>query len=35
MIIPFLLNEKGVLNIGGKREIYEFAEKFEKNIKKL
>jgi len=37
MIIPFLLNEKGVLNIGGKkREIYEFAKKFgKKNIKKI
>ena len=36
MIIPFLLNEKGVLNIEEKkREIYEFAKKFgEKNIKK-
>ena len=37
MIIPFLLNEKGVLNIGGKkREIYEFAKKFgKKDIKKI
>ena len=37
MIIPYLLNEKGILNIGGKkREIYQFAKKFgNKNIKKI
>ena len=35
MIIPFLLNEKGVLNIGGKkREIYKFAKKFGEKTKR-
>ncbi len=36
-IIPYILNEKGVLNIGGKkRDIYNFAKKFEKkNIKPI
>ncbi len=32
-LIPFLLNEKGIINVGGKRrDIYEFARKFNKNI---
>ena len=37
MVIPYLLNEKGILNIGGKkREIYQFAKKFgNKSIKKI
>ncbi len=37
MIIPYLLNEKGILNIGGKkREIYQFVKKFgNKSIKKI
>ena len=36
-IIPFILNEKGILNIGGKkRDIYTFAKIFaDKNIKKV
>ncbi len=36
-VIPFLLEEKGTINIGGKkREIYKFAKKFgNKNIKKI
>ena len=36
-IIPHILNEKGVLNIGGeKRDIYNFAKKFaKKNIKPI
>ena len=36
-IIPFILNEKGILNIGGKkRDIYMFAKKFaNKDIKKI
>jgi dTDP-4-dehydrorhamnose reductase len=36
-IIPFILNEKGILNIGGKkREIYNFAiNQADKNIKKI
>jgi dTDP-4-dehydrorhamnose reductase len=33
-IIPYILNENGVLNIGGKkRDIYEFAKMFNKNKK--
>ncbi len=37
MVIPYLLNEKGIINIGGKkREIYQFAKKFSsKSIKKI
>ena len=37
MVIPYLLNEKGILNIGGKkREIYQFVKKFgNKSIKKI
>ena len=32
-IIPFLLKEKGVINVGGKkRDIYEFAKRFNRNI---
>ena len=36
-VIPFILNEKGVLNIGGKkRDIFEFARKFaKKDIKPI
>ena len=36
-LIPFILNEKGILNIGGKRrEIYDFAKKFtSSNIKSI
>ena len=36
-IIPLILNEKGILNIGGKkRDIYKFAQTFaDKNIKKI
>ncbi len=36
-VIPYLLDEKGVLNIGGKkREIFKFAKKFsDKKIKKI
>jgi len=36
-IIPYILNEKGVINIGGKkRDIYDFAKKFaKKNIKPI
>ena len=34
-ILPLILNEKGVLNIGGKRQtIYNFAKKDNPNIKK-
>ena len=34
-ILPLILNEKGVLNIGGKRQtIYNFAKKNNPNIKK-
>ena len=32
-IIPFLLKEKGVINVGGKkRDIYQFAKRFNRNI---
>ncbi len=32
-ILPYLLNEKGILNIGGKRrDIYKFAKKYKKKI---
>ena len=36
-VVPYLLNEKGILNIGGKkREVFKFAKKFgNKNIKKI
>ena len=35
-ILPLLLNEKGVLNIGGKRQtIYNFAKKDNPKIKKI
>jgi dTDP-4-dehydrorhamnose reductase len=36
-IIPYLLDEKGIINIGGKkREIYKFALKFsKKNVSKI
>ena len=36
-IIPFLLDETGIINIGGKkRDIYQFAKKFSnKNIKSI
>ena len=31
-IIPYILNERGILNIGGeKREIFKFAKKFGQN----
>ena len=33
-IMPFILDEFGILNIGGKkRDIYQFAKKFKKRIK--
>ena len=32
-LIPFLLDEKGIINVGGKkRDIYNFAKRFNKNI---
>ncbi len=32
-LIPFLLNEKGIINVGGKRrDIYEFAKRFNNKI---
>ncbi len=35
-IIPKILNKKGVLNIGGKiQSVYQFAKKFNKNVKKI
>ena len=34
-MIPKLLNKKGIINIGGKTQsVYNFAKKYNKNIKK-
>ena len=36
MMIPKLLNEKGIINIGGKTQsVYNFAKKYNKKIKKM
>ncbi len=35
-ILPKIINEKGIINIGGKKQsIYSFAKKFNKNVKKI
>ena len=35
-ILPYLIKEKGIINVGGKtRSVYDFARKFDKKVKKI